>query len=232
MARNGSATWASSAVESLIFRHLGRVAEPLLRLAVVREVHLRRVLEALGEEVRDSGIELHAAEVAVAAGGDHLQLIALRLQHRGVEGAAAEIHDRQPAPGQEPARGVRHRRGRRLIDQCLHREAGQHRGPPQRGALALGEMGGHPDDGAKQLRPEGLLGEVPSLAQDLTADLGERQLLPTDLRRHLVALVGDDPKRRPRGSRCLEPPPQPALGAGDDLAWLRDAQRLRSSADQ
>jgi hypothetical protein len=56
-------------------------------------------LEALLEPARDAGVEVEAAQEVVAAGAGDLQVVAGRLQHRGVERAAAQVVYQQALAG-------------------------------------------------------------------------------------------------------------------------------------
>jgi hypothetical protein len=88
-----------------------------------------------------------AAEAGVAVGGLHLEHAVADLEHRHVEGAAAEVeHEDRLVLGLlvEPV-GQRGRGG--LVDDAQHLEAGDLAGLLGGGALGIVEVGGHGDDG-------------------------------------------------------------------------------------
>ena len=66
------------------------------------EIDLGLLLEGLQHVVDDPVVEVHAAQEGVTAGGQHLEDVAGELQHRDVEGAAAQVVDEDssgPGPG-------------------------------------------------------------------------------------------------------------------------------------
>ena len=90
-----------------------------------------------GEEpVDDPVVEVHAAEEGVAAGRDDLVDVVVQLEHRGVEGAAAEVVH-EDALVQVPPEGVGERRRRRLVQDPLDvepRERRRRAAPPRAAA--------------------------------------------------------------------------------------------------
>jgi hypothetical protein len=170
--------------------------QALERHAVVPEVDAVIPLELAGDPVHDALVEVVAAQVRVAVRRLDLEDPLADLENRDVEGAAAEVVDRDrlvlllvEAVG-ERGRG-------RLIDDPEHLE-------PRDGARLLGrlplaivEVRGHGDDGLRHLLAEVGLGGLLQLAQDHRGDLGRRVLLAPHLDARVAAgglhgLVGDE----------------------------------------
>ena len=101
--------------------------------------------ELVRQIVDDALVEILAAEEGVAVGRLDLEHAVADLQHGDVEGAAAEIVDRDLAaallfqPVGERGRG-------RLVDDAQHLEAGDPAGVLRRLALGVVEIGRHRDD--------------------------------------------------------------------------------------
>ena len=122
---------------------LGRLLQALERHPVLAEIDAVALLELGDDPVDDALVEVVAAQVRVAVGGLHLDDPLAHLEDRDVEGAAAEVVDRDrlvlllvEAVGQ--------RRGRRLVDDALHLEAGDLAGVLRRLALRVVEVGRAP----------------------------------------------------------------------------------------
>ena len=159
---------------------LAGLLEPLHRHLVAREVDALVLLELVDEPVDDPLVDVVAAEVGVAVGRLDLDDVVADLEDRDVEGAAAEVVDRDrlvlllvEAVGQ--------RGRRRLVDDALDLEAGDL--ARLLGGLALGvvEVGRHGDDRARHLLAEVGLRGLLELQQDLRRDLRGRVLLALDV---------------------------------------------------
>ncbi len=152
---------------------LGGFLEPLQRELVAAQVDALLLLELVGEIVDETHVEVFAAQEGVAIGRLHLEHAVADLQDRHVEGAAAEVIDRDHAglllvePIGERGRG-------RLVDDAQHFEAGDLAGIL--GGLALGvvEIGRNRDDGLGDLLAEIGLGGLLHLLQHEGGDLGGR----------------------------------------------------------
>jgi hypothetical protein len=77
----------------LDLRLLGRLAQPLHRHRVLREVDALVLLELRDQVLDDALVEVVAAEVRVAVGRLHLDDVLAHLEDRDVERAAAEVVD-------------------------------------------------------------------------------------------------------------------------------------------
>ncbi len=128
----------------LHLRLLGRFLQALQRHRVLGQVDPLVLLELVHQPLDHALVEVVAAQVRVAVGGLHLEHALAQLQHRDVEGAAAQVVDRDLLVLLlvEPV-GQRGRGG--LVDDAQHLEAGDLAGVL--GGLALGvvEVGGHGD---------------------------------------------------------------------------------------
>jgi len=125
-------------------------------------------------------IEIVAAEMRVAIGGQHFKDAVVELQNRDVERAAAEIINSHNAvlPLVDPV-GQRGRGG--LVDQTHHLQPGDAAGVL--GGLALGvvEVRRHGDDGVVNGFAEIGFGIAFELAKDLRADTGRGEALAAKL---------------------------------------------------
>src|SRR6185312_600974 len=128
----------------LALRLLGDVFQALQGHLVLAQIDLVLLLEAEDEPVDDAAIEVLAAEEGVAGGRDDLEHAVADLEDRDVEGAAAEIVDRDLALD-VAAEAVRERGGGRLVDDADDVEAGDAARVLGRLALAVVEVRGHRD---------------------------------------------------------------------------------------
>src|SRR3989442_1609538 len=205
---------------------LRRLLQPLQRHLVLAEVDAVLPLELLRDPVHHALVEIVAAQVRVAVGGLDLEHALADLEHRDVEGAAAQVVDGDrlvlllvEAVGE----GGR----RRLVDDAQHLEAGDLAGVLGRLPLGVVEVGGHGDDGLRDLLAQVGLGRLLQLAQDHGGDLGRRVLLAAhldarvavgrlhdlvrhelDLLQHLVVAAAHEALDREHG----------VLGVGDRLS--------------
>ncbi len=183
------------------------------------------------EIVDEAHVEVFAAQEGVAVGRLHLEHAVADLEDRYVEGAAAEVIDRdQPALLLVEAVGERSRG--RLVDDAQHFEAGDLAGIL--GGLALGvvEIGGNGDDGLGDLLAEIGLGRLLHLLQHEGGNLGGRIGLAVGLDPGVAVagahdLVGDELLVLLHHRIVVAPAHQPldgeegALRIGDRLALGR-----------
>ena len=101
----------------------GRFLQALQRQLVLAQVDALLLLELVGEVIDEAHVEVFAAEEGVAIGRLHLEHAVADFEHGDVEGAAAEVIDRDGA-GVLLVEAVGERRRRRLVDDAQHFEAG------------------------------------------------------------------------------------------------------------
>ena len=93
----GRFTSVSRLVDSSCLAFSAASRRRCMRHAVLAQVDAEALVEPLDQEVDDAGVEVLAAQEAVAAGGLDLVDALGQLQQRDVEGAAAQIVDRDLA---------------------------------------------------------------------------------------------------------------------------------------
>jgi len=166
--------------------------EPLQRQLVAAQIDALLFLELVGQIVDQPHVEIFAAEEGVAVGRLHLEHAVADLENRNVEGAAAEVVDRDHA-GLALVEPVGERCRRRLVDDAQHFETGDLAGVL--GGLALGvvEIGRNGDD----------------RLLDLAAEIGLRGLF------HLLQNEGGNLRRRI--GLALDLDPGVAVAGTDDL---------------
>ena len=174
---------------------LGGLLEPLQRHRVLGEVDALGVLEPLHQPVDDALIPVVPAEVGVARGGLDLEDPLADLEHRHVEGPAAEVvdEDRLVVALLVEAVGQGGRGG--LVDDAQHLETGDLAGLLGGLALGVAEVGGHGDHRLGDRASQVGLGIPLQLHEDAGADLLGAVVLAVDV--HLpvfahMALDGTD----------------------------------------
>ena len=145
--------------------------EALQGLLVLGQVDALVLLELLEQPVDDALVEVVAAEVGVAVGGLDLEDAVAELEDGDVEGAAAEVVDRDLLVGLL-VQAVGQRRGGGLVDDALDVEAGDAAGVLGGLALRVVEVGRHGDDGLGDGLAQVGLGVGLELLQRHGADLG------------------------------------------------------------
>jgi hypothetical protein len=132
-------------------------------------------LDVLEQPQHQHAVEVVAAQMRVAVGGEHLEDAVLHAQDGDVEGATAEIVDGDHALPQ-PVQAVGERGRRRLVDDADDVEAGDAPGVLGGLSLAVVEVGGHGDHGLLDGLAEVRLGALLERAQHDRRDLGRRHL--------------------------------------------------------
>ena len=141
------------------------LANGLHGFAAAAHIHAEVALNVVERDGDEQVVDVVAAEVGVAVGGDDLEDALVQFEDRNVEGAAAEIVNRD---GRRVflVETVGERRGSRLVDEAQHFESGDASGVFGGLALRVVEVSGHGDDGLGYRRSEVTLGVALELAQD------------------------------------------------------------------
>ena len=165
----------------LNLRLLRGILEPLKDHLVLRDIHAGLPLELLDEPVHQPVVNVVAAERRVAVRRLYLDHAVADLQNGDVEGAAAEVVDRDGLL-LLLVETVGQRRGRRLVDDALHIQAGDAARVTGRLALAVVEVGRHRNDRLRhRLAQVGLRSRL-QLHQHLGADLRRSVATTTNLK--------------------------------------------------
>ena len=174
---------------------LGGLLQALQGQRVVAQIYRLALFELGHQEVDDAHVEVFAAEEGVPVGRKHLELmLALDLgdlDDGDVEGAAAQIVDRDLLIAALLVHPVGERRRGRLVDDALDLETGDPARVLGRLALRIVEVGRDRDDGLGDRVAQIVLGGLLHLLKDLRGDLRRRHFLAVDLDPG-VAVVGLD----------------------------------------
>ncbi len=170
---------------------LGGFLQALKRQTVAAQVDALLLAELVGEIIDDLGVEVLATQEGVAVGRLHLEHAVADLKHRHVEGAAAEVVDRDGA-GALLFHAVSEGGGRRLVDDAEHFEARDLAGVLGRLALAVVEVRRDRDDGLGDLLAQIVLGGFLHLLKDEGADLAGAVLLAVALDPRVAVVAADD----------------------------------------
>ncbi len=211
-----------------LLQHLQAVlVQPQVDAALLEEV--------VGQPGHDAVVEIVAAQVGVAGGGEHLEDVLADLQDGDVEGAAAQVVDGDLL-GDGLAETVGERRGGRLVEDAEHLEPGDAPGVLGSLPLVVVEVGGHGDHRLLHLVPEVVLDDRLHLLEHQRGDLGQRIDVLADLDADRVVLALDDLVGHHR-LRLLhlvgeEETADEALGAVDGVVGVGDDVALGAVADQ
>mmetsp|Transcript_18981 Transcript_18981/g.40214 ORF Transcript_18981/g.40214 Transcript_18981/m.40214 type:complete len:233 (-) Transcript_18981:155-853(-) len=134
-------------------------------------------LEHLEKVLDDAVVEVLAAQVGVAGGGDHLEDAVVDGEERHVEGAAAQVEDEDVLLARLLVEAIGDGGGGGLVDDAHHVEARDGAGVLSRLALRVVEVGGDRDNGVLHLLGEELLGRLLHAAEHHSGDLLGRELL-------------------------------------------------------
>ena len=184
---------------------LRRLAHAGRRHLVAAEVDAGLALERGKQVVGQARVEVVAAEVVVACGGEHLDHVVADLDDGHVERAAAEVvhHDHLRVAVVEPV-GERRRCG--LVDDAQDVEPRDGAGVLGGLALHVVEIRGHGDDRVGDALVQVALGVLAQLAQDHGGKLLRRECLAVDVRAPIgshVALHRADGALRVHGGLAL-----------------------------
>ena len=125
-----------------------RFLQALQRELVLLEIDAVLFLELVVQIIDDAVVEILAAEERVAVRRLHLEDAVADFEDRNVEGAAAEVVDRDRA-GALLVEAIGERRRGRLVDDAQNFEAGDLAGILGRLTLGVVEIGGNGDDGLR-----------------------------------------------------------------------------------
>ncbi len=178
-------------VRELDLRLLRRVLQTLEHHLVLGDVDAAVLAELGAEVVDDLLVDVVAAEVGVAVGADDVDHVLADLEDRDVEGAAAEVVDRdQLVLLLVEAVGERRRGG--LVDDALHIETGDAPGVLGGLALRVVEVCRDGDDRLGHGLTEIVLGRLLELAEHVRGHLGRRHLLAADVEGHAAVVASHD----------------------------------------
>jgi hypothetical protein len=193
--------------------------------AVGAQVDLLLLERAPRDQLRQLIVEVVAAEPHVARGRLDLDYSFEDLEHRDVEGAAAEIdHDRLQL-AMALMEGVGERGRRRLVDDALHLQADDRRGIARGLPLRIVEVGRHGDDRFADRMAERRLRVAFERAEDHRRQLLGAELHGTELVDAVEAHVTLERQRRALGMRRRA---RPRGVAHQHRAVLGHAHRARS----
>ena len=187
----GRFTSVCIALESSIFAFSAASFSRCKAQTVGAQIDAGFLLEFVGQIADQPLVEILAAEERVAVGGFHLEHAVADFQHRHVEGAAAEVIDRDGA-GALLVHAVGERRRGRLVDDAQNFEARDLAGVFRRLALRVVEVGGNRDDGLRDLLAEIGFGGFLHLLKNEAGDFARRIFLAVAARNPGIAIVGLD----------------------------------------
>ncbi|SVJ54136.1 NAD-specific glutamate dehydrogenase [Klebsiella pneumoniae] len=174
---------------------LGRFLQTLHGQRVALQVDAAFLLELVDEIVDQADVEVFAAEEGVAVGGQHFELVLAvdfgDLDHRHVEGTAAQVIDDHGVVALGLVQAIGQRRRGRLVDDPLDVEAGDAAGVLGGLALAVVEVGRNGDHRFGDRLAEVVFGGLLHFLQHFGGNLRRRHLLALHFHPG-VAVVGLD----------------------------------------
>ena len=153
-----------------------RFADGWHGFAVARDIEAQVAANVVERDRDQQVVDVVAAQVRVAVGGDDFEDSVMQLEDRDVEGAAAQVVDGDDAV-LLLVESVGQGSGGRLIDQAEDFEAGDAARVFRGLALGVVEIGGHGDDRLRHRRTEESLGVALELAQDERGNLRRSESL-------------------------------------------------------
>ena len=168
-----------SGAGKLFLGFLGLLADALHGDHVAGQVDAVLAGKLFQQPVGHPVVKVVAAQVVVAAGGQHLHHAVADLDQRNVKGAAAQVVDHHLL-GAAVVQAVGQRGGGGLVDDAPDVQPGDAPGVLGGLALRVVEVGGHRDDRLGDRLAQVDLGVGLEFLQDLCADLLGRILPPVD----------------------------------------------------
>ena len=147
---------------------------------VLGQIDAVRSAELRHSPLNDALVKVIAAQMGIAAGGQHRKGAVLDLNDRNIKGAAAQIVD-QDLLGGFVVQAVGHRGGGGLVDDAQNIQARNAARVLSGLALAVVKIGRHRDDGLGHWLAQVALGIAADLGQDHGADLLRGQVSAIDM---------------------------------------------------
>ncbi len=214
---------------------LGRFLEPLQRHPILAQIDSLVLAEFVGQVIHDALIEIFAAEEGVAVGRLDLEHAFAQFENRNIEGAAAEIEDRDLFV-LLLVEAVRQRCRRRLVDNSQHVQARDAAGIFGRLPLAVVEVRGHGDNGLGDFLAEVVLGRLLHLLQNERGNFRRAVFLAADFDPRRAVVVLHDLVRqhleRLLNFGVIETPAHQALDRKNCVGWIGDRLALGDLTDQ
>ncbi len=214
---------------------LGGFLEALQGHLVLGQVDAVLLLELVRQVVDDAHVEVFATQEGVAVGRLDLEEAVVDLEDGHVEGAAAQVIDRDGV-AVLLVQAIGQRRRGRLVDDAQHFETGDLAGVL--GGLTLGvvEIGRHGDHRLLDLFAEIAFCGLLHLTEDEGADLAGGILLALGLDPGVAVAAVDDVERQVLlvlgQIRVVEAAPDQALDAEDGVVGVGDCLALGGLPDQ
>ena len=211
----------------------GRFLEALQGHLVARQIDAVLAFELADNPVDDALVDVIAAQVRVAVGGFHFDHAFAHFQDGDVEGAAAEIvhGDGFVLLLVQP---VGQRRGRGLVDDAHHFQAGDLAGVLGGLALRVVEISRHGDDRLRDLFAQVRFGGFLQLGEDHGRDFRRRILLAADVHAGVAVVAADHLIRDHLHffADFVVAPAHEALDGEDGVLRIGDGLALGHLADQ
>ncbi|EJU09885.1 putative NAD-specific glutamate dehydrogenase [Sphingomonas sp. LH128] len=172
-------------------RLFSRFLQALQSQLVGLEVEAFLGLELVRQPFHDLRVEVFTAEEGITVGRLHLEHAVADFQNRDVEGAAAEVVDRDRL-AVLLVEAIGQRRSGRLVDDAQHFETGDLAGVLGRLALGVVEIRGNGDDRLRDRLAQIRFGGFLHLLEREGADLRGRVILTASLNPGIAVLALDD----------------------------------------
>ena len=210
------------------------LADGLHGLRVATQVKIHVAADVVESNRDQKVVDVVAAEVRVAVGGDDFEDAVVQFQNRNVKGAAAEVVDGNSAV-LLLVQTVRKRGRRRLVDQSQHFEAGNAACVFRRLPLRVVEVCRHGNDGFGDGRGEVALRVALELAKNERGNFGRSERLLAQLNPQDFAglqVVGKTERKELQLLlNVLNPAPHKAFDGIDGTLWSLNQVLAGGAAD-